>query len=181
MKKVLVGVSAALILAGCTAQPQPYYQAQPAPRPARTANVGDSCGDLGWGKLAGAALGGAAGGLIGSQVGRGTGNSLATAAGAIGGLLLGGFAGSSVDKVNCAEARAAQQQALQPTTPIGRTIQWSDPQSGATGSFTPTREGRQASGAYCREFRQTIIIGGEQKEGVGQACQQPDGSWKTVS
>src|SRR5260221_14222311 len=98
MKKVLAGVSAALILAGCTAQPQPYYQAQPAPRPARPANVGDSCGDLGWGKLAGAAIGGAAGGLIGSQIGRGTGNGLATAAGAIGGLVLGGFAGGSIDK-----------------------------------------------------------------------------------
>ncbi|MEJ0072098.1 MAG: RT0821/Lpp0805 family surface protein [Pseudomonadota bacterium] len=177
MKAGVILVSAALALAGC--QQSSGYGTTPTSR--SNTNLGDSCGQLGWGTVLGAAAGGAAGGLIGSQIGRGSGNALATTAGVIGGLLLGGFAGGAVDKVNCAEAQRAQQRALAPTTPIGQTVQWNDPKSGASGSFTPTRDGRAQNGALCREYHQTIIVGGEQKEGVGQACQQPDGSWKTVS
>lgn len=33
----------------------------------------------------------------------------------------------------------------------------------------------------CREFTRTIMIGGKAQEGVGTACRQPDGSWRTVS
>jgi surface antigen len=184
MRTAVLGVVVAVAVAGCTAQsppPQPYYGANYAPPPPRSNTVlGDSCGELGWGKVAGAAIGGAAGGAIVSNIARGSGSGVATAAGVIGGMLLGGFAGSNVDKVNCTNARAAQAQALQPATPIGQPIQWNDPQSGAHGSFTPTREGRQADGAYCREYTQTIIVGGRQEQGIGRACQQPDGSWKTV-
>ena len=187
MRKVLVGVSAAVMLVACTSEPaQPRYVAAPgAPpppvTPTRSYAVGDTCGELGWGKILGAAVGGAAGGAIVSNVVRGHGSNAATAAGVIGGMILGGLAGSSIDRVNCQEARAAQQRALAPATPIGQQIQWRDPQSGATGSFTPTREGRTADGLYCREYTQTINIGGELKQGVGRACQQPDGTWKTVS
>ncbi len=184
MRKILIGVAAAALLAGCTTDPQPrYYQAgyPPPPPPApRNYALGDTCGELGWGKVLGGAIGGAAGGAIVSNIARGHGSGVATAAGVIGGMLLGGFAGSNVDKVNCQEARAAQQRALAPATPIGQTVQWRDPQSGAYGTFTPTREGRAQDGGYCREYSQTIIIGGEEKQGVGRACQQPDGSWKTV-
>ncbi len=190
MNKALVGATALALLAGCTTEPQPVayqqpgyapqpgYAAQPAPR---DYTLGSACGELGWGKVLGAALGGAAGGAIVSNIARGSGSGVATADGVVGGMLLGGFAGSNVDKVNCQNAMAARQQALAPATPIGQTIQWNDPQSGATGSFTPTREGRAQDGQYCREYTQTIIIGGEQKQGVGRACQQPDGSWRTVS
>jgi surface antigen len=184
MKRAVVGICVAALLAGCTVESQPRpvaYQPYPPPPPPRSAALGDSCGDLGWGKILGGALGGAAAGAVVSNVVRGSGSGIATAAGVIGGMLLGGLAGSNVDKVNCQNARAAQQQALQPTTPIGQTIQWNDPQSNASGTFTPTQESRTASDGYCREYRQTITIGGEQKQGVGRACQQPDGSWKTVS
>src|SRR5277367_5337183 len=154
MKRVVVGISVAALLAGCTIESQPRpvaYQPYPPPPP-RSAALGDSCGDLGWGKILGGALGGAAAGAVVSNVVRGSGSGIATAAGVIGGMLLGGYAGSNVDKVNCEKARAAQQQALQPTTPIGQTIQWSDPQSGAAGSFTPTRESRSGPEGYCRDY-----------------------------
>jgi surface antigen len=177
MKAGAILVSAALALAGC--ESSGGYGTTPTSRSNYT--VGDSCGQLGWGTVLGAAAGGAAGGLLGSQIGRGSGNALATTAGVVGGLLLGGFAGGAVDKVNCAEAQRARQRALAPTTPIGQTIQWNDPQSNASGTFTPTRDGRAENGAACREYTQTITIGGEQKQGVGRACQQSDGSWKTVS
>ncbi len=185
MRTVVIGMSVAVFLAGCTSEPQRAAYQQPGyppppPQP-RSYTLGDSCGELGWGKVLGGALGGAAGGAIVSNIARGSGSGVATAAGVIGGMLLGGFAGSNIDKVNCQNARAAQQQALAPSTPIGQTIKWNDPQSGANGSFTPTREGRSPNGEYCREYTQTIIIGGEQKQGVGRACQQPDGTWKNVS
>ncbi|MEJ0068267.1 MAG: RT0821/Lpp0805 family surface protein [Pseudomonadota bacterium] len=181
MKQVFVGVAIAALLAGCTVESQPRPVAyQPYPPPPRPTVLGDTCGDLGWGKVLGGALGGAAGGAIASNVVRGSGSGIATAAGVIGGMLLAALPARMSTRSIASRARAAQQQALQPTTPIGQTVQWSDPRSGAAGSFTPTRESRDSSG-YCRDYSQTIIIGGEQKQGVGRACQQPRGSWKTVS
>jgi hypothetical protein len=38
-----------------------------------------------------------------------------------------------------------------------------------------------AAPATCREFRQTITVGGEAKEGWGTTCQQADGRWKVVA
>jgi hypothetical protein len=31
---------------------------------------------------------------------------------------------------------------------------------------------------YCREFLQTVVIGGVQQQAYGVSCQQADGSWK---
>ncbi|HXQ49893.1 MAG TPA: hypothetical protein VN802_02260 [Stellaceae bacterium] len=41
----------------------------------------------------------------------------------------------------------------------------------------------QASAASqtCREFQQTITVGGQPQEAHGTTCQQPDGSWKVVT
>src|SRR6266478_1035450 len=30
----------------------------------------------------------------------------------------------------------------------------------------------------CREFTAPVTVGGQQQQAVGQACQQPDGSWQ---
>ena len=177
IKAGMIALSSALLLTAC--QQTGGYGTTPTS--SGDYRLGEACGQLGWGTVLGAAAGGAAGGFIGNQFGRGSGNALATTAGALGGALLGGFAGGSVDKVNCEEAHRAQQRALAPTTPIGQSIQWNDPQSGAHGTFTPTREGHTSDGEYCREYQQTITVGGEQKRGFGQACRQPDGTWKLVS
>jgi surface antigen len=32
----------------------------------------------------------------------------------------------------------------------------------------------------CREFQQTIMIGGQPQKAYGTACHQPDGTWKIV-
>lgn len=34
--------------------------------------------------------------------------------------------------------------------------------------------------SYCREFTRNIVIGGQVRQGYGNACQQPDGSWEIV-
>lgn len=132
----------------------------------------------GGGETLGTAGGAAAGGLLGSQFGRGGGNAAAT----LGGVLIGGFLGNQlggmVDDNDRRRASAAEQRAY--TAPVGQQITWNNPENGNSGTITPVRDGYASNGAYCREFQQTIVVGGKQQQGFGKACQQPDGSWKIV-
>ena len=126
------------------------------------------------GTLGGAALGG----LLGSQFGGGTGKLAFTAAGVFLGGLLGNEIGKSLDRADRAAANQAYSRAQ--AAPVGETITWSNPKSGNTGSYTPVREGTSSSGKYCREFQQSITVGGKTEQGYGTACRQPDGSWQIV-
>lgn len=72
---------------------------------------------------------------------------------------------------------AAQVQAT--TAPIGQAITWND--GGASGSVVALRDGKSTSGRYCREFQQTVTVGGKAEQAYGTACQQPDGAWEIVS
>lgn len=122
-------------------------------------------------------LGGAAlGGLIAAAAG---GGGTAIAAGVIGGALLGGLAGSMLDDRDKRMAAASTHRALE-TTPSGKSVEWKNPDSGHAGTVTPVRT-YQSGGTYCREYQQTVTIGGKQEQSYGTACRQPDGSWKTVS
>jgi surface antigen len=125
------------------------------------------------GTLGGAALGGWAG----SNIGSGRGQLAATAAGALIGALVGSEIGRSMDEVDRMKAERAYTQAT--TAPVGETITWNNPESGNYGAVTPTREGtKQATGEYCREFQQTVVIGGREEQAYGVACRRPDGSWE---
>lgn len=120
--------------------------------------------------------GAAAGGLIASAAG---GNSSAIAAGVILGGLVGGAIGERLDQRD----RQLQQQAAQrafETSPAGQATTWHNPDSGHSGTITPTRT-FQSNGRYCREFQQEITIGGQRQQGFGTACRQPDGAWQIVS
>ncbi len=64
--------------------------------------------------------------------------------------------------------------------PIGRPVTWSNPRSGNRGTVTPVRDGTSLSGAYCREFRQTVTIGGRTRRAYGVACQRSGGGWHTA-
>jgi surface antigen len=124
------------------------------------------------------ALGGAAlGGWAGSNIGSGSGRLAATAAGALIGALVGSEIGRSMDEVDRMKAEQAYTQAT--TAPVGETITWNNPESGNYGAVTPTREGtKQTTGEYCREFQQTVVIGGREEQAYGVACRRPDGSWE---
>lgn len=127
------------------------------------------------GTVGGAALGG----LLGNQFGGGTGKTIATVAG----VLLGGWAGNeigvSLDRADRNYMGRAQSQAY--AAPIGQQIVWNNPQSGNSGTIEPIREGRDSgSGAYCREYQTSVMVGGKRQSAYGTACQQPDGSWKVV-
>lgn len=124
------------------------------------------------------ALGGAAlGGWAGSTIGGGTGQIAATAAGALLGALVGSEVGRSMDELDRMKAERAYTRAT--TAPVGETISWRNPDTGNYGTVTPVREGTQtASGRYCREFEQTVVIGGRHEQAYGVACQRPDGTWE---
>jgi surface antigen len=119
------------------------------------------------------------GGVLGSNVGGGKGKLAATAVGAILGGLAGQSIGRSLDKADQMYANQAFGSAA--TAPIGQTINWNNPNSGNSGTVTPLRQGRTASGGVCRQFEQTIIIGGKAEKGVGTACQNSDGTWQITN
>ena len=125
------------------------------------------------------AVGGAAiGGLLGSQFGDGTGQLVATGAGVLIGGLIGSEVGRTMDEQDRMQANQAVTQAHQ--APLGETIVWNNPDSGNSGTVTPVRDGSTSSGLYCREFQQTITVGGETQTAFGTACRQPDGTWRIV-
>lgn len=57
---------------------------------------------------------------------------------------------------------------------------WRNPDSGHSGTFTPTRTYREPEGRYGREYTQTVLIGGEEHKAYGRACRRPDGTWQIV-
>lgn len=140
---------------------------------------GCSNSNMGTKEMVGTGAGAIGGAVLGSMFGSGTGRLVGVAAGTMIGAFLGNEVGKSLDNADRAAASQAEQRAY--NAPIGQRIDWSNPESGNRGSITPMREGRRNDGAYCREFQQSIVVGGETKQGYGTACQQPDGSWKIVS
>jgi surface antigen len=66
-------------------------------------------------------------------------------------------------------------------TPAGTPTTWRNPDSGHSGTITPVRTYQTSAGTHCREYQQTVVIGGEKHQGYGTACRQPDGSWKIVN
>lgn len=138
-----------------------------------------ACQHYGQKEAGGTLIGAGLGGLLGSQFGGGTGKLVTTALGVAAGGLIGNHIGQSLDRADQAYLYQASERAQ--TAPVGETITWNNPQTGNYGSVTPTREGvLPSTGAYCREYQQEIVVGGRRQQGYGQACRQPDGSWKVI-
>lgn len=127
----------------------------------------------------GTIVGGIAGGFLGSQFGEGGGKIAMSIAGAMAGAWVGNKVAQGLSTQDRGYYDRAAYQAQ--TAPVGETITWYNPQSGAQGAITPTRDGRSSGGEYCREYQQTITVGGRTERAYGTACKQPDGSWKIVS
>lgn len=165
MRKLISTVALCAVLAAC-AQPGQQGYGEP--------------GTVGMNKTTGGALVGAGvGGLVGSQFGHGEGKGVATVLGVIAGGILGSQVGASLDR--------ADQMALHNTTvsalenaPPNQALPWRNPNSGNYGTVTPGPVQQVAGGQYCREFQQTIVVGGQQQQAYGRACRQPDGTWKIV-
>ncbi len=121
--------------------------------------------------------GGIIGGLVGSKLGKGQGNVLTTGVGVLAGALLGSEIGRHMDEQDRKILAITSQKVLE-DSPSGRSVEWKNPDNGHYGYVTPTKTYQERSGRYCREYQQTIMIGGKKEEGYGKACRQPDGTWE---
>ncbi len=127
----------------------------------------------------GAGSGALIGGILGSKVGDGNGQLWATGAGALIGAFLGSEIGKTLDAADKQQMSGAIYEAH--NAPVGEPISWNNPESGNHGEVVATKDGYSSSGKYCREYQQTIYVGGQEETAYGQACRQPDGSWEIVS
>ncbi len=140
-----------------------------------------ACGeDTGTKQTFGTLLGAGAGALIGSQIGSGTGQLAAVAVGTLAGAYVGSEVGKSLDRADRAAMQQTTQSSLE-TAPSGTTTEWRNPDSGNSGTITPQPAYETTSGQYCREYQQTIVVGGKTEDAYGTACRQPDGTWKIVN
>lgn len=160
-KNIMAVVAAASLVAACQ-QPGGYNQSG-------SLNKQD----------VGTVLGGVAGGVAGYQFGGGAGKAAATIGGSLLGAYLGREIGASLDRADLAYYNQTSQKALE-TGQSGQALPWKNPQSGNSGTITPSNYYQTASGQYCREYQQEIIVGGKKQSGHGTACRQPDGSWQIV-
>jgi len=100
------------------------------------------------------------------------------------GALLGNEIGRSLDPGPRTALSTPTDRTLE-SLPSNRPVPWQNPD--AAPSAAPARPPLGtvaplpgAAGENCREYQQTIIVGGEKRPGYGTACQQPDGSWKII-
>ena len=127
----------------------------------------------------GSIAGAVGGGVLGAQVGGGSGQIIAASVGTMLGAWVGSEIGSSLDKADYGYAQQAEARAYE--APLNQQIAWNNPESGNYGTVTPIRDGSTASGDFCREYEQTIYVGGRAETGVGVACKRDDGKWEVVS
>lgn len=156
MKKMIVLISVALlVLSGCA----PHASG---PR-----------------EQTGTIIGAGTGALLGAQVGSGRGRLVAVAIGTLAGALLGQDIGRTLDRADQIAMQQNAQYALE-HAPTQSSTPWRNPDSGNRGEITPIETYQTSVGQYCREYHQTVWIGGEKQEAYGTACRQPDGSWKII-
>src|SRR5262245_5366 len=122
------------------------------------------------GSLGGAGLGAGSAALAG-------GNPAWIVGSALVGGLVGGYIGNRLDNRDKQMAAEAAQRAFD-SNPTGTASVWNNPDSGHSGSITPTKTYQLANGQYCRMYTQTINIGNDTHQTTGTACRQPDGTWQ---
>ncbi|MFZ5929775.1 MAG: RT0821/Lpp0805 family surface protein [Pseudomonadota bacterium] len=125
----------------------------------------------------GTLLGAVGGALAGSAIGDGKGQMAAIAVGTLLGAGIGQEVGKSLDRADRLAMQQTMTSALE-RSPSGQSTTWRNPDSGNYGTYTPQPAYQTASNQTCREFQQTITVGGKQQSGYGTACRQPDGSWQ---
>ena len=105
---------------------------------------------------------------------------LALSVGAVAGSQLGGNVGRQLTGTDRARMQESTQRALETGT-SGEAVFWNNADSGNSGSTTPQARFTTSGGTTCREFQQSITVGGENATAYGTACRQPDGHWMVVS
>lgn len=67
------------------------------------------------------------------------------------------------------------------TLPSGKTETWRNAKNGHWGTMTPRRTYMDDEGRYCRDYRQTVTLGGQEHRVDGTLCRRPDGVWQAQS
>jgi surface antigen len=124
-------------------------------------------------KDVGVVSGAVIGGVVGSTIGGGTGRTVAIIAGTVAGAVIGGKIGAKMDEADKLKAAQALEG-----TPTGQHTTWTNPDTGARYTMTPTKT-YEASAGPCRDFTVDANVEGKPEKVSGTACRQPDGSWKT--
>ena len=126
------------------------------------------------GNVIGALLGGA----LAYELGKDSSNKeIWVATGIIGGALAGGHYAKLTEQGQLMHQSAIHSNLE--TAQDNSTTSWNNPNNNAHGSVT-VRNTNVSNGTPCREFTQTIYVGGKAVEGYGTACRQADGSWKII-
>ena len=102
----------------------------------------------------------------------------------IAGAAAGGLAGNAIGKQLDERDRLLLGKTFQntmETAPNNQVGGWNNPNSGNSGTVTPTQTMVRSNNQPCREFNTTVNIGGELSQAFGMACRQGDGSWKIQS
>ncbi|NQU72425.1 MAG: glycine zipper 2TM domain-containing protein [Rhodospirillales bacterium] len=128
----------------------------------------------------GTIIGAGLGALVGSQIGSGGGQLAAVAVGTLAGAFLGSEVGKSLDRADRLAMQQTSHSALE-SAPTHQVSSWRNPDSGHSGTVTPTRTYNTPSGHNCREYTQTVTIDGRTETVRGTACRQYDGTWKVAN
>ncbi|PCI34590.1 MAG: hypothetical protein COB54_01450 [Alphaproteobacteria bacterium] len=129
----------------------------------------------------GTLLGAIGGAVIGDAIGgHGAGKVIAIAAGTMAGAYIGSEIGKSLDRADRQAMQQRTQYSLE-TTQSGTTSNWHNPDSGNSGTITPQPAYTNKAEEYCREYQQTVTVGGKTETAYGTACRQPDGTWKITN
>lgn len=128
------------------------------------------------GERLGTATGAVIGGVVGSKMGGGDGKAIGAGLGAIFGAWLGKVMGRTLDEMDQQQANESAQETME-TAEVGQTTTWNNPDSGNSGTYTPTSK---SDDEECRDFESTVIIDGREEQATGRACRQEDGTWKIV-
>lgn len=152
--------------------------------------------------LFGTLLGGIGGAVAGAQFGKGKGQLVGVAAGTLLGAGLGNSVGRSLDRADTTYYGQRSGGYYQPGyapayydyppprhyhRPPPREVVYYPPPPvyaapapryyGAPVTYeAPVQQPSNAG--YCREYQSTVTVGGRAVPAYGQACMQPDGSWK---
>ena len=135
------------------------------------------CAQTGPNETTGMILGGATGAVVGSMFGGGTGTLVGTAIGTAIGSSIGANVGRQLDVA----AKQQHEYAVARSLSSGNTITWNTVQHPSerksSGRVEVLRSTRDGYNRLCREFQQTITIGGKTTTGYGTACQDRAGNW----
>jgi surface antigen len=145
-----------------------------------SASVAACSADSGPKEVGGTAAGAIGGAVIGNAIGGSAGNRLAgTVIGAAVGGFFGNRIGAALDDEDKRRAYAAQMQALE-AGPSGAPVAWRNPDSGRYGDVVPG-PAYATNGITCRSYTQTIYIDGNPQAARGTACRNPDRTWTVVN